>query len=115
MTTSVEPILYSALQAKTTLDGARCTEDTWSGPSDENKSFAGSVEFRVESGVPPHMMLVSCRSAAVSFGGWNLQIVRGSLSLQIGIGTRWQTVSSSVPVTPGRGTASFSASTTTAS
>jgi hypothetical protein len=41
-------------------------------------------------------MLITCRNDSVRFGGWNMQIVKGELRIQIGNGTKWLGVGDSI-------------------
>lgn len=72
---------------------------TWNGPIENNKSYSGELEFNISSKAPPHCMLITCRNDSVRFGGWNVQVVKGKLRIQIGNGQKWLGVGDSM-VTP---------------
>ena len=76
-------------------------ENSWMGPRDGDKSFSAELQFKLHSSSDSHCMLLTARSDSVRFGGWNLQVVGGQLSLQIGDGSRWLGVRAG-PVEPNK-------------
>lgn len=64
-------------------------ETAWPGPVAADKSYAGELQFRMHANADRHCMLLTARNDGVRFGGWNLQLVGGKVSLQIGDGKRW--------------------------
>lgn len=74
---------------------------TWNGPIENNNSYSGELEFNISNKAPQHCMLITCRDDSVRFGGWNVQVVKGKLRIQIGNGQKWLGVGDSM-VTPNK-------------
>ena len=79
---------YESSQIRS-LNKVGVADSSWQGPANSNKSYAGELQFKMHANAAGHCMLLTARDDGVRFGGWNLQVVGGNLSLQIGDGTRW--------------------------